>query len=139
MKKLAVALCLLLLTPVPAFAGPLDALVGVSGVSICNGISAYELWNSTAQSARSGEAVVLLYVLDPEAAPDGAILLIGQTGTGDEPVCLRVASPSEQTVRVLAGPSMETFIVEGGSRAFRLTIDEGARVLLDQAVIGQIR
>ena len=102
-------------------------------------MSAYEIWNSTQAQIASGDAVILVFQLDPEAGPDGALLLIGQYGTGVEPVCMRFTASPGEAVNVSAGAQPGAFTVEVGAREYLVTVDAGARVLLNDTMVGQIR
>jgi hypothetical protein len=138
MKQVVLAIALLIAASDAASAEARSRLGGIDGVSSCNAVSAYELWNSAHHSARSGDAVAELYVMDSEAG-EGAILLIGQDGTGVEPVCLRISRSNDNAVAVRASGATGAFEVEGGSHRFRVSVDAAARVFLDGVMIGQIR
>jgi hypothetical protein len=112
-------------------------------------ISTYEAWNSAApEMITSGEAVAQLYVVDSEAAPSEAgrqllaIVMIGGTGTGIEPVAFRITAPSARTVRLVpvAEDGTESFdLTISPDKSVRLELQKNGRVSLDGHELGTVR
>ena len=137
MFRIAGAAVALALLATPAIAQSV-ALGDGAGATLGQGISGYELFNSTSSQVTSGEAVVLVHTLDPEAAPNdlAAILLVGQFGTGIEPIELRIVSTSP--VRLAAGIQPGTFDLTIAGRTFPLSVAPNGAVVLNGVEMGRL-
>jgi hypothetical protein len=109
-------------------------------------ISVYEAWNSADRSLiKSADSIAMLYVMDTEAAPSEAgqqllaIVMVGQAGTGIEPVAFRISASNARAVRLVVGQkgSFELFV--GNGKAVHLDVQESGRVTLAGHTIGTIR
>lgn len=136
----AFSLLFALIAPASEVSAQELALANNVHVTTSGSVSAYELYNSSYSQIVSGEAVVLLYRLDPEAVSPNevaAILLVGEFGTGIEPIVLRVATP-DQFVEVAAGEMDGTFDVTIGQARYLLRIERSGVVTLNNTRVGQI-
>lgn len=117
-------------------------------VEITNRILVYEAWNSVRpELVESGDAVAMLYVMDSEAAPSTAgrqllaIVMVGERGTGIQPVAFRITAPSAREVRLLpvTKDGVDRFdLIVGNDKPIRLEMQSNGRVTLDGRELGAV-
>jgi hypothetical protein len=125
----------------PAHAQVQTVTLGDDGlVTVSDNVTPYEIFNSSASQVESGEAVLLIYRIDPEAGPEDldAIVLVGQFGTGIEPLVLRIDARGERPLVIEAASTRNTFDVTIGGHTYALAVRRDSSVEMHNVVVGRL-
>jgi len=119
-------------------------------IAITDHVTTYEMWNfAPSRLIPKGDVVVSLNVLDVEAAPIEAgkqllaVVLVGEYGTGVEPVAFRVSAPDSRIVEIVprsgeTAPAIFDLSV-GNEKPVPLVVEPDGRVTLAEHPLGVIK
>jgi hypothetical protein len=119
-------------------------------ITAVNNLSVYEVWNSTTvERVAVGDVVVALYKFDVEALPlEGnqqslAVILVGESGTGINPVGLKINSTEVSSVKIVKisndVKSSSFEIVIGTNIKYKLLVTSDKKVFIDSKFVGSIQ